>query len=181
MGKNAQSQKTGSNDVLKPPTLREFSSGGAVFKKEGSSILWLITGSNPSDLYPDVYYRLPKGWLDNDDKDVPGPMASGKIKATEEVLQAGALREVAEEGGVSAEIIKKIGTSKYVYQNLSRGHVLKFVTFYLMEWKSDLPEGFDGETSEVLWLPFDQAKKKLSFSTEKQVLAQAAEILASVA
>ena len=50
---------------------------------------------------------------------------------------------------------------------------MKFVTFYLMEWQKDLPEGHDTETSEVAWLPYDEAYKKLSFSGEKQILKKA--------
>ncbi len=181
MGKNTQSQKAGNGSVLKSPVIREFSSGGVVYKKEADKTLWLVTASNPSDLYPKVYWRLPKGWLDNDSIDVPGPMASGKVKAGENSLQEAALREVSEEGGVKAEIVGKIGTSKYIYHNYSRGDVFKFVTFYLMKWLSDLDEGFDGETSEVLWLPYEEARKKLSFSSEKEMLDKAKEFLASLA
>ncbi|MCX6705284.1 MAG: NUDIX domain-containing protein, partial [Candidatus Woesebacteria bacterium] len=156
MGKNAQSQI-----VLN----REFSSGGVVFKGDE----WLVTRSAASKLYTETYWRLPKGWIDNITPEIPGPMASGKIKADEESLQKSALREVMEEGGVEAAIVKKIGTVKYFYRLPSRpssaytapdkglpagrqGRILKFVTFYLMEWKKDLPEGFDAETSEIAWL-----------------------------
>jgi hypothetical protein len=49
-----------------------------------------------------------------------------------------------------------------------------------MEYIRDLPQGFDDETSEVLWLPFDEAYKKLSFSGEKEMLIKAQDLLASV-
>jgi hypothetical protein len=55
--------------------------------------------------------------------------------------------------------------------------VLKFVTFYLMEYARDLPEGFGSETEEVLWLPFDEAVKKLNYQTEKDVLKKANDLL----
>ncbi len=177
MGKNSQSKKTGSRTVLKSPILREFSSGGAVFK--GNK--WLIRATMPNSLFPKKYWMLPKGWIDDAGPNSPGPMASGQIKADEESLQSNALREVAEEGGVKAKIIKKIGTEKYFFDHPGRGKILKFVTFYLMEWVKDLPEGFDGETSEIKWLPYGEAYKILSFGGEKQILTQAAEILASVA
>lgn len=108
---------------------------------------------------------------------VPGPMASGKIRADEESLRETAAREVMEEGGVEAEIIIKIGSVKYFYRFPGVGNILKFVTFYLMEWKRDLPEGFDGETSEIAWLTFEEAHKTLSFTGEKQVLKKANAIL----
>lgn len=185
MGKDTQSQKTGSSHVLKSSImkssmLRQFSSGGVVYKKDGNSILWLVTKSSTSGLYPEPVWRLPKGWIDNDAPDIPGPMASGRIKTDEESLQDAALREVAEEGGVSACIVQKIETIKYVFNTPDMGKILKFVTFYLMELVKELPEGHDDETSEVAWLSFEEAKKRLSFSGEKQVLSKAQELLASV-
>ncbi len=157
--------------------MRQFSSGGVVFKKENNQILWLVTHSSPSDLFPGTFWRLPKGWIDNKSHDVPGPMTNGKIKADEESLQNSALREVAEEGGIKAKIIEKIGTEKYFFNHPGNGQILKFVTFYLMEWQEDLPEGHDEETSEIAWLPYDEAYKKLSFSGEKRVFKKAHNLL----
>lgn len=139
---------------------REFSSGGVVFKRNKDGIFWLITRSAKSDLYPKQAWRLPKGWIDEG-----------------ETTEEAALREVAEEGGVKAKISKKIETIKYFFNAPNKGRILKFVTFYLMEWLSDSPEGFDGETSEIAWLSFEEAYKKLSFSGEKQVLKKARELL----
>lgn len=156
---------------------REFSSGGVVFKREGKTSLWLIRKTVASELFPETHWMLPKGWLDDEGPGIPGPFASGKNKAGEEILQETAIREVKEEGGVEAKIVKKIGTLKFFYTHPTRGKVLKFVTFYLMKWISDLPEGFDGETSEVAWLPFKEAYGLLSFSREKEMLKKAVEIL----
>jgi len=157
---------------------REFSSGGVVFKKikgerQRPEVLWLIRRTSASDLFPETYWMLPKGWLDDSGKNIPGPMASGKIKASEESLQETAIREVAEETGVRAKIIEKVGTIKFFYTHPERGRILKFVTYYLMEWAGDLPEGFDFETSEVAWLTFEEALKSLSYSREKEVLKKA--------
>lgn len=168
----------GKNTPIK--IIREFSSGGVVFKKDGDKIFWLLARTSPSDIFPDTFWRLPKGWIDDSAPGVPGPMASGKIKADEASLRNAALREVREEGGVKAEIIEKIGSSKYFYNFPGKGRILKFVTFYLMRWVSDLPEGFDGETSEISWLPYNQAYKTLSFDNEKQILKKAKELLNSV-
>jgi len=157
---------------------REFSAGGAVFKKEKGEVLWLVTklAVLPKPLHPFGTWRLPKGWLDDAGDMIPGPFASGGKKASEENLQEAALREVAEEGGVGAKIVSKIETSKY-FMISTRGRVLKFVTFYLMEWVKDLPEGFDFETSEIAWLPFKEAYKRLTYGGEKQILKKAKEKL----
>ena len=50
-----------------------------------------------------------------------------------------------------------------------------------MEYVQDLPEGFDGETSEVKWLSYDEAYKQLSFKREKETLLKGKDLLASLA
>lgn len=158
---------------------REFSSGGVVFKKIDKEYFWLVRRTSASKMFPETYWMLPKGWLDDAGEGVPGPMASGKVKADEKTLESTAIREVEEETGVEAKIIKKIETTMYVYKHPENGKTLKFVTFYLMKWIKDLPGGFDGETSEIAWLPYDEAYKKLSFGREKEVLAKARQLLNS--
>ncbi len=156
---------------------REFSAGGVVYKKVNSSILWLIAKSQATPDYPNSYWRLPKGWIDDrDDGKNPGSIASGERKATEEELKEAAIREVREEGGVEAHIVQKIGTSQYVFSR-NDGKVMKFVTFYLMEWERDLEEGPGFETEKVEWLVFEEARKILKNSGEKKVLDKAKEIL----
>ena len=162
---------------------REFSAGGIVYKKvkkqksKQVELFWLVTKSTPSKLYPESVWRLPKGWLDDKDGGKnPGPLASGVKKASEHELRSAALTEVKEEGGVEAKIVKKIGSETYFYTQ-ENNRVLKFVTFYLMEWQADLPEGPGIETEEVTWLPFEEARKRLKHSREKKVLDKARVIL----
>ena len=178
MGKNTQ-QKTSNFLDHRPSVVREFSSGGVVFKKVNGSFLWLVRKTTASKLYPKQYWMFPKGRIDDTDKDEPGPMAKGLIKADEKSLQKAAIKEVSEEGGIKAEIVNKVGTLIYSFTDPNRGKILKFSTFYLMEWKNDLPEGFDKETEEVLWLDYDGAHKKLSFSGEKDMLKKAQLLLVS--
>jgi 8-oxo-dGTP pyrophosphatase MutT (NUDIX family) len=168
--------------------VREFSAGGVVYRKvkgkgQEIKVLWLVAKNAPSDLYPNEIWRLQKGWIDDrDDGKHPGPISSGEVKATESDLQTGAIREVREEGGVIAKIIKKIGTTKYFLPirhtlNSTRGRVMKFVTFYLMEYTSDASEGFCFETSEILWLPITEAIQKVTHTNEKEILKKASELL----
>lgn len=185
MGKDTQQKTTvlkqNSSNLESPQILREFSAGGVVFKKiegknQDSEVLWLVARNTPSEMFPQEIWRLQKGWIDDREGGKhPGPISSGEVKATEADLQKGALREVREEGGVIAKIIRKIGTSKY-FMNSTRGRVMKFVTFYLMEYLSDAPEGFCFETSEVLWLTLPEAIKKVTHSNEKEILKEAGNI-----
>lgn len=169
MGKNTQSKETRNSTVL-----REFSAGGIVFKNNQ----WLVRSTTPSAEFPKSYWMLPKGWIDDDGPGIPGPMASGRLKADEESLQKTAVREVREEGGIDAKIINKVETVSYPFKHPTRGTILKFVTFYLMEYQKDTKEGHDWETQEVLWLSYPEAYKKLSFSGEKQILKKANDLLA---
>lgn len=153
-------------------TLREFSAGGVVYQGKK----FLVTKSSPSEKYPISFWRLPKGWIDNESEDTPGVVARGDRRATNEDLEKAALREVREEGGVDAKIVEKIGTINFSFHS-TRGKVLKFVTYFLMKWTKDLPEGTDSETSEIAWLPFKEAYEKLSFQGEKEVLQKARDLL----
>lgn len=181
MGKDPQKEKELKRNY---PTLtrREFSSGGVVFKKLKTrnsrfKVLWLVTKSKPSRKYPGDIWRLPKGWIDDTDQGKkPGPLASGEKRATESDLREAALREVEEEAGVRAKIVAKIGTEKFFFKT-GKETVLKFVTFYLMEWVSDLPEGFGPETQKIKWLKYKEAKKRLTYAGEVRILAKAKEFL----
>lgn len=164
---------------------REFSAGGVVFRKvkgrEGKKVkvLWLVAKSAPSALYPKGFWRLPKGWLDDTGGGKnPGPLGRGVRCATEEELRQAAIREVAEEGGVEAKIVDKIGTERYFF-TISGKRILKFVTFFLMEWVKDLRSGPGFETEEVLWLPYKEARTKLTHSGEKKILDKAKRLLDS--
>lgn len=163
-----------------PPIIREFSSGGVVFKKTtDGKYLWLVAKSRPSKLYPDDVWRLPKGRLDDRFFGLkPGPKAKGIEKATEEDIQKTAIREVKEEGGVKAKIIKKIATEKFFYTSReTKERILKFVTFYLMEYVSDIKGLYLFESEKVEFLEDKEAIKKLSYSGEKKILKIATEMV----
>ncbi len=166
MGKEAQEK-----------VIREFSSGGVVFKIVSGNTLWLIAKSRKSKGYQDDIWRLPKGRIDDEMFGLkPGPKARGDIKATEEEIQKAALREVCEEGGVKAKIINKIGTEKFFYKSKQTNkNILKFVTFYLMEWISDVKGLYLLESEEVSFLPFKEAYQKLSYPGERKMLKIAKE------
>jgi 8-oxo-dGTP pyrophosphatase MutT (NUDIX family) len=160
--------------------LREFSAGGVVYKKERrGKTSWLVAKSAPSELFPKGFWRLPKGWLDDTGGgDKPGPLAKGMQRATQEELRQAAIREVVEEGGVEAKIVDKIGTERYFF-TVSGRRILKFVTFYLMEWVKDLPEGPAFETEKVVWLLYKEARARLTHSGEKKTLDKAKRLLDS--
>jgi|SRR3990167_5618249 len=139
---------------------REFSAGGIVYKKSQDTrnkkqiILWLVRRPRPNPEYRgNLGWSFPKGWIDEGEKS-----------------EEAALREVREEGGVEAKIIKKLPTIKTFFRD--KGElVLKFITYFVMEWEKDVPEGHDQETEEVKWVTKEEASDMLAFKNEKELLA----------
>jgi 8-oxo-dGTP pyrophosphatase MutT (NUDIX family) len=145
--------------------VRQYSAGGAVFKKEGDQVLWLLIQPAGGDKFHDqIRWQLPKGWINEGEK-----------------TEVAARREVAEEGGVEARIISKIDSIKIFFRNTFEGKpeekVLKTITFYLMEYEGEAENGRDEEVAEIAWLPFEEAKERLTFKSEKEILTKAKEIL----
>lgn len=158
---------------------RIFSAGGLVYKKERKQILYLLRlpKDNPN-YHAKIAWTLPKGWIDDSsDGKFPGPQASGKIKPTEEQIQTAAIKEVAEETGVLAKIIHKLATINYFFTDKDHKQILKFVTYYLMEYVQNTPEGHDTETETTAWLPYQKARSQLAYPKEKSLLDKAHEYL----
>lgn len=132
---------------------REFSAGGIVLNNSG---LVLLTQNSANH-----HWGFPKGNV-------------GKSETTKEA----ALREVKEEAGVKAEIIQKVGDSKYVYTHpASKEKVFKIVTMFLMKYISGDTKDHDWEVEEAKWFSPDEALKTLSFSQDKSLLKKALEIV----
>lgn len=129
--------------------IRELSAGGIVFNKSGEVLLTKHSSFG--------HWSFPKGLIDKG-----------------QTPKEAALREVKEEGGVEAEIIDKVGFTKYVY-TLEGEKRFKIVTYFLMRYLSGSPEDHDWEVSEAGWFSEDEALKKLSFSRDKQLLKVALE------
>src|SRR5439155_23661323 len=83
-----------------------------------------------------------------------------------------ALREVAEETGVEARSLGKLGDVRYVY---SRGgeRVFKVVSFYLLRYRrgrlGDLPPALAFEVAEARWLEADEAPRLLAYKGEREM------------
>ncbi len=141
---------------------RKFSAGGIVFKKVGKKTLWLLRRPAPNPGFDgNLGWNLPRGLVDDG-----------------ESTEIAAVREVEEEAGVKAKIVAKLPTIKIFFTDKeSRDKIMKFITFYLMEWVADSPAGFGWETAEVKWVNFKEASEMLAFKNEKEILKKAAEIV----
>ena len=74
----------------------------------------------------------------------------GHIESGQTTKEA-AIREVREEGGVVAEIVDKMGASKYTYTRRTGEKIFKIVTFFLMRYISGDPADHDHEVLGAGW------------------------------
>ena len=102
-----------------------------------------------------------------------------------ETIEQTALREVSEETGLEVEIDRKVGTIEYWFVRPSSGghyrggvRYHKWVHHYLMRPIGGSTDQHDHEYDTVVWLPAEQALKRLSYGNEANILRKALEMLA---
>lgn len=134
----------------------EESAGGIVYKKEKDQTFVLVTQHSAHH-----GWVFPKGLIDN-----------GESK------ELTALREVKEEGGVEAKIIKELSPVEYFYK-LEGQTIKKKVTYFLMEYISGDIQDHDWEMEAADWLELDKVEDRLTYKTDKQVFQKAQKLLLS--
>lgn len=142
----------------------ERSAGGIVYKTEGGKVLWLLVKilakrKSKTGVGHGVVFKFPKGHLKND-----------------EVLKQAAMREVEEEGKIKSRIVTKLGSNDYIiWDKEAKRKIIKKVTFFLMEYAGDSNlKYYDSElVLERVWLPAEEATRKLAFDSEKVLLRKA--------
>jgi 8-oxo-dGTP pyrophosphatase MutT (NUDIX family) len=98
---------------------------------------------------------LPKGHLDGD-----------------ETPEQAARREVAEETGITAELVDELGDVSYRYERRGK-RIVKVVRFYLFHYVSGDVADHDDEIEEARWMPLRQAVEELSYAGEREMVARA--------
>ncbi len=95
-----------------------------------------------------------------------------------------ALREVAEETGVEARLVGKLGDIRYVY-TWAGERVFKVVSFYLLRYSrgrlGDLPPATAHEVAETRWLPLEDAPRLLAYKGERDMAEKALASLSEAA
>ena len=129
----------------------ELSAGGAVVR--GGDVIVVVPVKR--DAQRRRVLVLPKGHLD------PG-----------ETDEAAAVREVAEETGVVAELVDKLGDVEYSYERRGRRRS-KRVAFYLFEYRSGSVEDHDHEIEEARWMPLNEAVRDLTYKGEREIVRRA--------
>jgi 8-oxo-dGTP pyrophosphatase MutT (NUDIX family) len=129
--------------------IREFSAGGVVVRRmQGRPFVAVVR-------VRDEILALPKGHPDG-----------------EESAAEAARREVREETGLEAELVERLGDVKYWYVRDGE-RVMKIVAFFLFRYRSGSVENHDHEVEEALWIPLDDAPRRLAYKGEKE-MAEAA-------
>jgi 8-oxo-dGTP pyrophosphatase MutT (NUDIX family) len=94
----------------------------------------------------------------------------------QETLEETALREVTEETGLEVRILAPIGPIEY--QFVQRGtRIHKTVHYYLMEPTGGDLARHDREFQHVRWVPIAEAETIMSFSTERDIVGRALELV----
>src|SRR6266480_3019571 len=124
---------------------REFSAGGVVVRRLRGR--WMLAAIQPAGRKPTVW-ALPKGIIG------PGEKAD----------QA-ALRKVAEETGVEARLVTKLGDIRYVY-TWAGERVFKVVSFYLLRYRrgrlGEIAPEQQVEVAEARWFPLEEGPRLLA-------------------
>jgi 8-oxo-dGTP pyrophosphatase MutT (NUDIX family) len=138
-------------------TRSEFSAGGVVVQQvsEGTEVALAARRTRKGDLA----WGLPKGVVERG-----------------EAPEQTALREVQEETGLEAEIIRPLGDISYWFV-WGGERVRKKVAFYLMRAVGGDTSKHDHEMEEIRWIPLQRAIKMATYPSERDVIRRAAEAL----
>jgi 8-oxo-dGTP pyrophosphatase MutT (NUDIX family) len=157
--------------------VREVSAGGVVFYStpQGWQIAVIEPQKEPPSAFPvtpakktsqKMLLALPKGLVD------PG-----------EKPEETAVREVLEETGLTAKLVRKLGDIKYAYVRTwgDNARVFKIVSFYLLRYEQgridEINPEMRVEVKRAFWMPLTDAVRKLSYRGEKDMARRAQTLL----
>lgn len=106
-------------------------------------------------------------------------LPKGHVEAGETHEQA-AIREVAEETGISGRITARLGSVDYSFVAEGR-RIHKRVHHYLMVAVSGELSDADIEVTEVAWVPLTDLTTRLAYAGERRLVRRAVELLADTA
>ena len=135
---------------------REVSAGGVVVR--GDEVVVIVPTRRGAQ--GQRVLALPKGHVD------PGESA-----------EQAAEREVREEAGVTAELVRKLGDVRYFYQRDGQ-RIFKLVHFFLFTYRSGDVADHDDEVEEARWIPLAEAARALTYRGEREMIERALSAIA---
>jgi 8-oxo-dGTP pyrophosphatase MutT (NUDIX family) len=154
---------------------REFSAGGVVLRKMRGR--WFVAVIEPHMDRPKKPAKKSASSTQKDPHRITA-LPKGAIDDGEKPEQS-AIREVEEETGLRAEVVKKLGDIKYVYVRNWGNHarVFKIVSFYLLLYRSgkldNITPEMRVEVKRAFWVALDEAPKAMSYKGERQIVERA--------
>ena len=106
-------------------------------------------------------------------------LPKGAVSAGE-TSEAAALRQVQEETGLQAEILKPLDTIEYFFR-AGETLIRKRVDFYLMSHTGGTLQPQLSEVDDVEWVELSEALRRASFPSERKLLESAQQELAAIA
>ncbi len=138
--------------------IHRISSGGVVFRPAGAGheVALIRVARADGDAW-----ALPKGWVEKG-----------------EDLEQTAVREVREETGLDAKVLRKLGEITYeFYSKADRSRIVKTVHVFLMEWLGGDTADHDDEVEEVRWFPLEDALRMLTYKNEREMSEKAMSLI----
>ncbi|HLV04049.1 NUDIX hydrolase [uncultured Georgenia sp.] len=143
------------------PVVDETSAGGLVVRVEDrQAFTAVIARRNRGGR---LEWCLPKGHLEGD-----------------ETPEQAAVREIAEETGITGRVLRHLATIDYWFSGDDR-RVHKVVHHYLLEatgGELTIENDPDHEAEDVAWVNLDEVASRLAYPNERRVVATARDVLA---
>lgn len=146
------------------PRLRrveEISAGGLVVQVDDSRTSGALIGR--IDRRGRLLWSLPKGHIEKG-----------------ETAEQTAVREVAEETGITGRVVGELGTIDFWFVAEGR-RIHKTVHHYLLLAEGGELSDADVEVTEVAWVPLDELDGRLAYDDERRLVARVPELLEQTA
>ncbi|MFF0144407.1 ADP-ribose pyrophosphatase YjhB (NUDIX family) [Amycolatopsis sulphurea] len=137
-------------------TVDETSAGGLVLDHEREHAVLI----GRLDRHGRLLWSLPKGHIEDG-----------------ETVEQTAVREVKEETGISARVLRPLGTIDYWFVAQQR-RVHKTVHHFLLEATGGELSDEDVEVTEVAWVPVAELETTLAYADERKLVRKAADLIA---